>query len=66
MINGRRHCLNMALELELGTLPHSTECDTSDMEPVFPKQLPLGSAPGSAKPRPRVEETGLSSLAEIT
>lgn len=47
MINGRRHCLNMALELELGTLPCSSECDTSDTEPVSPKQLLLGSALGA-------------------
>lgn len=64
MINVRHHCLNMALELELGTLPRSTACDTSDVEPVSPRQrraaVSWGLLLGSAKPRPRVEETGLS------
>lgn len=40
MINGRHHCLNTALELELGTLPCSTECDARDMEPVSPPAAP--------------------------
>lgn len=72
MINGRHHCLNTALELELGTLPCSTECDARDLEPMSPpRQHPTATAGlcswGSAKPPPRrLEETGLSSLAEIT
>lgn len=66
MINSRHHCLNMALELELSTLPQSTVCDRSDMEPVSPP-LPAGVCSwGSVKPPPRLKETGLSSLAEIT
>lgn len=56
----------MALELGLGTLSCSTECDMSDMEPEStPPPTAVGSW-GLVKPQPRVEETGLSSLAEIT
>lgn len=52
----------MALELGLGTLPCSTECD---MEPK-PTPTPLPMVLGPVKPQAGVGETGLSSLAEIT
>lgn len=55
----------MALELGLGTLPCSTECDMSDTEPR-PTPTPLLMVLGLVKPQPGVGETGPSSLAEIT
>lgn len=60
----------MALELELSPLPHCTECNVSDVEPTSPRQRPaaVGWARllGLGETTARGQETGLSSLAEIT